>query len=93
MSTVKYKTTKLYPNAMDPEDVAVAECDDNFTVSGEKLADYRFARNAFFATVFPLLNRLHLKTRRFGMQSALLLLHSCCKVAHQLECMQRRQTN
>ncbi len=40
--TVKYKTTKLYPNAMDPEDVAVAECDDSFTVIGEKLADYSF---------------------------------------------------
>ena len=39
---VKYKTTKLYPNAMDPEDIAVAECDDNFTVSGDKLADYSF---------------------------------------------------
>jgi hypothetical protein len=40
--TVKYKTTKLYPNAMDPEDVAVAECDDDFTVIGDKLADYSF---------------------------------------------------
>jgi hypothetical protein len=39
---VKYKTTKLYPNAMDPEDVAVAECDDSFTVMGEKLGDYNF---------------------------------------------------
>ena len=39
---VKYKTTKLYPNAMDPEDVAVAECDDSFTVMGEKLWDYNF---------------------------------------------------
>lgn len=41
--TVKYKTTKLYPNAMDPEDVAVAVADDSFTVTGEKLADYSFA--------------------------------------------------
>lgn len=40
---VKYKTTKLYPNAMDPEDVAVAKCEDNFTVMGDKLADYSFA--------------------------------------------------
>ena len=39
---VKYKTTKLYPNAMDEQDVAVAVCDDNFTVPGEKLADYSF---------------------------------------------------
>jgi hypothetical protein len=42
-ATIKYKTTKLYPNAMDPEDVAVAVCDDSFTVPGEKLADYSFA--------------------------------------------------
>jgi hypothetical protein len=42
-ATVKYKTTQLYPNAMDPEDVAVAVCDDSFSVSGEKLADYSFA--------------------------------------------------
>ncbi|MGO8807768.1 MAG: hypothetical protein ACLQO7_14460 [Candidatus Bathyarchaeia archaeon] len=39
---VKYKTTKLYPNAMDEADVAVAYCDDSFTVSGEKLSDYSF---------------------------------------------------
>jgi hypothetical protein len=39
---VKYKTTKLYPNAMDPEDVAVAVADDNFTVAGDKLANYSF---------------------------------------------------
>jgi hypothetical protein len=42
-ATIKYKTTKLYPNAMDPEDIAVAVCDDSFIVSGEKLADYSFA--------------------------------------------------
>ena len=41
--TVKYKTTKLYPNAIDPEDVAVAKGDDSFTVSGDKLANYSFA--------------------------------------------------
>jgi hypothetical protein len=40
--TVKYKTTELYPNAMDPDDVAVAECDDSFTVAGEKLSEYNF---------------------------------------------------
>jgi hypothetical protein len=39
---VKYKTTQLYPNAMDPEDIAVAVCEDDFTVPGEKLADYSF---------------------------------------------------
>ena len=41
-AAVKYKTTKLYPNAMDPEDIAVAECEDSFTVTGDKLADYSF---------------------------------------------------
>ena len=40
---VKYKTTQLYPNAMDPEDISVAVCEDDFTVPGEKLADYSFA--------------------------------------------------
>jgi len=39
---VKYKTTKLYPNAMDEADVAVAYCDDSFTVPGEKLSQYSF---------------------------------------------------
>jgi hypothetical protein len=41
-ATVKYKTTKLYPNAMDAEDIAVAECEDSFVVTGEKLSDYSF---------------------------------------------------
>jgi hypothetical protein len=40
---VIYKTTKLYPNAIDPDDIAVAEAQDKFTVTGEKLADYSFA--------------------------------------------------
>jgi len=39
---VKYQSTKLYPNGMDPNDVAVAQCDDSFTVSGEKLSNYSF---------------------------------------------------
>ena len=42
-AAIKYKTTQLYPNAMDPEDIAVAVCDDSFAVSGEKLSDYSFA--------------------------------------------------
>ena len=41
-ATIKYKTTPLYPNAMDPQDIAVAVCDDSFTVPGEKLVDYSF---------------------------------------------------
>jgi hypothetical protein len=42
-ATVKYKTTQLYPNAMDPQDIAVAACEDSFSVPGEKLSDYSFA--------------------------------------------------
>jgi len=40
--SVKYETTKLYPNAMDPDDVAVAHCDDSFAVAGGKLSEYNF---------------------------------------------------
>ena len=40
---VTYKTTRLYPNDIDPEDVAVAKAADSFTVSGAKLADYSFS--------------------------------------------------
>lgn len=39
---VKYESTKLYPNGVDPGDVAVAEANDSFAVAGEKLADYSF---------------------------------------------------
>jgi hypothetical protein len=41
-AAVTYKTTALYPNAMDPEDIAVAVCEDKFTVTGEKLSDYSY---------------------------------------------------
>jgi hypothetical protein len=41
--TVKYRSTRLYPNEIDPEDVSIAKAEDNFTVSGEKLADYSFS--------------------------------------------------
>jgi hypothetical protein len=40
--TVTYKTTKLYPNAIDPDDVSVAQAQDSFNVAGERLADYSF---------------------------------------------------
>ena len=40
---VKYKDTLLYPNAMDPEDVSVAKCEDNFTVPAEKLSSYTYS--------------------------------------------------
>src|SRR4030065_2542801 len=39
---VDYKTTLLYPNAIDPADVSLAQADDSFIVEGEKLANYNF---------------------------------------------------
>jgi hypothetical protein len=41
-ATVTYKTTPLYPNDMDPEDVAVAVCEDKFTIPGAKLSNYSY---------------------------------------------------
>jgi hypothetical protein len=41
--TVKYETTRLYPNEIDPEDVSIAKGEDSFIVAGEKLADYSFS--------------------------------------------------
>jgi hypothetical protein len=41
--SVKYRTTRLYPNEIDPEDVSIAKAEDSFTVTGEKLADYNFS--------------------------------------------------
>ena len=42
--TVKYLTTRLYPNEIDPEDISIAKAEDSFTVTGEELADYRFSK-------------------------------------------------
>jgi len=39
---VDYRTTLLYPNAIDPSDVSVAQADDSFTVDGDKLVNYSF---------------------------------------------------
>jgi hypothetical protein len=39
---VNYRTTPLYPNAIDPNDVSVAKADDSFTVEGDKLVNYNF---------------------------------------------------
>jgi hypothetical protein len=39
---VTYKTTPLYPNAMDPADVAVAVCSDSFSVAGDKFSSYSY---------------------------------------------------
>jgi len=40
---VDYRTALLYPNAIDPSDVSVAQADDSFTVEGEKLTSYSFS--------------------------------------------------
>jgi hypothetical protein len=39
---VNYRTTPLYPNAIDPNDVSVAKADDSFTVEGDRLVNYNF---------------------------------------------------
>lgn len=39
---VKYQDTLLYPNDIDPDDVAVAKCADNFAVPAANLAGYSF---------------------------------------------------
>jgi hypothetical protein len=39
---VTYRTTPLYPNAIDPNDVSVAKAEDDFTVEGEKFANYSY---------------------------------------------------
>jgi hypothetical protein len=41
--TVTYKNTRLYPNAIDPDDVSVAQAEDKFLLEGGKLADYSFS--------------------------------------------------
>ncbi|MCW4009138.1 MAG: hypothetical protein NWF05_00765 [Candidatus Bathyarchaeota archaeon] len=39
---VKYKDTLLYPNAIDPKDVSVAKCRDDFNVEAPKLSSYMY---------------------------------------------------
>ena len=39
---VNYKTTPLYPNAIDPNDVSVAQGDDSFMVEADKLINYSY---------------------------------------------------
>ncbi len=39
---VRYRTTPLYPNAIDPEDISVARAEDVFTVDGGQLTNYVF---------------------------------------------------
>ncbi len=40
---VTYRPTPLYPNAIDPKDISVAEAQDRFTVDGETLQHYVYA--------------------------------------------------
>ena len=40
--TVRYQSTQLYPNEIDPEDISIAKAEDKFTVTGDELADYSF---------------------------------------------------
>ena len=39
---VDYRTTLLYPNAIDPSDISLAQADDTLTVEGDKLVNYNF---------------------------------------------------
>lgn len=39
---VDYKTTQLYPNAIDPNDVSVAQGDDSFRVEADNLTNYNY---------------------------------------------------
>ncbi len=41
---VRYQTTRLYPNEIDPNDVSIAHCEESFTVSGKELANYSFKK-------------------------------------------------
>jgi hypothetical protein len=41
--SVKYRTTRLYPNEIDPKDISIAKAEDSLTITGEKLADYSFS--------------------------------------------------
>lgn len=39
---VTYRTTLLYPNAIDPQDISVAKAEDQFIVDGETLRNYEY---------------------------------------------------
>ena len=39
---VKYRTKTLYPNAVDPEDISIAEADDSLILEGIRLNNYDF---------------------------------------------------
>jgi hypothetical protein len=40
---VTYRMTPLYPNAIDPKDISVAQAEDQFTVEGERLRNYEYS--------------------------------------------------
>lgn len=40
--SVTYKSTALYPNAIDPDDISIAQAEDSFMVPGEKLSNYSY---------------------------------------------------
>ena len=40
--SITYKTTALYPNALDPDDPSIAKAEDKFTVDGKQLTEYDF---------------------------------------------------
>ncbi len=41
---VTYKPTKLYPNAIDPSDISIADAEDEFIVDGRDLVNYEFEK-------------------------------------------------
>lgn len=40
---VTYRTTLLYPNAIDPKDISVAQAEDRFIVDGETFRNYEYS--------------------------------------------------
>jgi hypothetical protein len=40
--SVKYQTTRLYPNEIDHGNVSIAQAHDSFTMAGKEFADYSF---------------------------------------------------
>jgi hypothetical protein len=41
--SIEYRTARLYPNAIDPDDVSTAQAKDSLSIAGEALANYSFA--------------------------------------------------
>ncbi|MCK5628795.1 hypothetical protein KAI12_04940 [Candidatus Bathyarchaeota archaeon] len=49
---VRYKTTRLYSNEVDPDDLSIAKAEDSFEVRGEKLSRYSFKETPFSPLFF-----------------------------------------